>query len=148
MRIRTEISDSEEIVIRCQEKNDRSKRLELAIEEALMKEDTITLSSCGTDYFMPKSEILYFESSGGTVYAHTKDSIFTAHYKLYELESMMAPCFTRVSKSVVANLMQVSSIKRELVGNGVLTFYSCDKKIWFSRAYYKLLQYKLDEMRY
>ena len=37
--------------------------------------------------------------------------------------------------------------KREIVGNGELTFYGCDKRVWFSRAYFKLLQYKLDEMR-
>ena len=59
----------------------------------------------------------------------------------------MAPRFARVSKSAIANLMQISSVKREVVGNGVLTFYGCDKKVWFSRAYFKLLQYKLDEMR-
>ena len=59
----------------------------------------------------------------------------------------MAPRFARVSKSAIANLMLVSSLKRELVGNGVLTFYGSDKQVWFSRAYFKLLQYKLDELR-
>ena len=147
MRIRIETSDSEEIVIRCREKNDRIRRLELAIEEALTREDTITLLSDGADCFVPKGELLYFESSNGAVYAHTKDKIYTAPYKLCELEGMMAPRFARVSKSAIANLMQISSVKREVVGNGVLTFYGCDKKVWFSRAYFKLLQYKLDEMR-
>lgn len=147
MRIRTEISDSEEIVIRCREINDRTKKLEIAIEEALRSEDTITLSSGGTDYFVPKGEILYFESSDGSVYAHTASAIYTARYKLCELESIMAPTFARVSKSAIANLLKVSSVKREIVGNGTLTFYGCDKKVWFSRAYFKLLQYKLDEMR-
>ncbi|MBR6782823.1 MAG: LytTR family transcriptional regulator DNA-binding domain-containing protein [Clostridia bacterium] len=147
VRIRTEISDSEEIIIRCREKNDETKRLILAIEEALAREDTLTLSSSGANYYMPRSEILYFESSNGTVYAHTKDNIYTAHYKLCELEDLLAPHFARVSKSAVANLMQISSVKREVVGNGVLTFYGCDKRVWFSRAYFKLLQYKLNEMR-
>ena len=147
MRIRIETSDSEEIVIRFREKNDRIKRLELAIEEALTREDTVTLSAGGADYFVPKGEILYFESSDGSIYAHTKDHIYTAPYKLFELESIMAPYFTRISKSAVANLMQISSVKREVVGNGVLTFYGCDKKVWFSRAYFKLLQYKLEELR-
>ena len=147
MRIRTEISDSEEIIIRCREKNDRIKRLELMIEEALGQEDTVTLFADGAEFFVPKGEILYFESSEGSVYAHTKDRIYTAHHKLFELESIMAPRFARVSKSAIANLMRVSSLKRELVGNGVLTFYGSDKQVWFSRAYFKLLQYKLDELR-
>ena len=147
MRIRTEISDSEEIVIRCREESDKTKRLALAIEEVLTREDTITLLSGGADYYVPKNEILYFESSNGSVYAHTKNNIYTTHYKLFELEGMMAPHFARVSKSAVANLMQISSVKREMVGNGALTFYGCDKRVWFSRAYYKLLQYKLSEIR-
>ena len=147
MRIRTEISDSDEIIIRCREKNDRVKKLELVIKEALTREDTITLFSGGADYFVSRSEILYFETSSGSVYAHTKDNIYTAQYRLCELEGMMAPCFVRVSKSAVANIMQISSVKREMVGNGVLTFYGCEKKIWFSRTYFKLLQFKLDEMR-
>ena len=147
VRIRTEISDSEEIIIRCREKNDRVKKLELAIEEALTREDTLTLSSGGADCFVPKRDILYFESSNGSVYAHTKDAVYIAHYKLCELESIMAPSFARVSKSAVANIMNISSVKREIVGNGILTFYGCDKRVWFSRAYFKLLQYKLDEMR-
>lgn len=147
MKIRTELSDQEEIVIRCREKTDRINHLELAIRQVLTGEDTITLSSGGAEFFVPKSKILYFESASGTIYAHTTTNIYTAHYKLCELEGMMAPGFTRVSKSAVANLMQVCSIQREVVGNGVLTFYGCDKRVWFSRAYFKLLQYKLDELR-
>ena len=147
MRIRTEISDSEEIVIRCREENDKTRRLTQVIEEALGQEDTVTLFSDGAEFFVPKGEILYFESASGTVYAHTRDNIYTVHRKLFELESIMAPRFARVSKSAIANLMRVSSLKRELVGNGVLTFYGSDKQVWFSRAYFKLLQYKLDELR-
>lgn len=147
MRIRTELSDTDEIVIRCREKNDRVKKLEIAIEEAISREETITLSSGGADYFVPKGEILYFESSNGSVYAHTAKSVYVAHYRLCELESIMAPSFTRVSKSAIANVMMISSVKREIVGNGELTFYGSDKKVWFSRAYFKLLQYKLEEMR-
>ena len=147
VRIRLELSDSEEIVIRCREETDRTERLMRAIEELLTRKDTVVLSLGGAEHFVPKNEILYFESSGGTVYAHTKDSIFTTNYKLYELESIMDPCFTRVSKSVVANLVQVSSIQREVVGNGILTFYGSDKKVWFSRAYSKLLRHKLDEIK-
>ena len=77
VRIRLELSDSEEIVIRCREETDRTERLMRAIEELLTRKDTVVLSSGGAEHFVPKNEILYFESSGGTVYAHTKNSIFT-----------------------------------------------------------------------
>ena len=145
--VRIETAEREEIVIRCRAPSESIYALKAAIEETMRKENTITLMSDGASYFVPKSEILFFESSEGKVYAHTKDAMYTAPYKLFELEERMPPSFVRVSKSVIANLLQIRSLKREVVGNGELTFRGCDKKAYFSRAYYKLLQYKLEEMR-
>ena len=147
MKIRTEISDSEEIVIRCREQNDRIRALESAIEVALRGENEIMLLSSGAEYFIPKADILFFESSDGKVYAHTKDAIYTAPYKLFELEELLPPFFVRISKSTIANVSEIAYLRRELVGNGEMGFRSCDKKVYFSRAYFKLLQYKIDEMR-
>ena len=147
MKIRTEIAEAEEVVIRCRERNDKIRSLESAIEEALRGENEIVLTSGGTDYFIPKINILFFESSEGKVYAHTRDKVYVAPYKLFELENLMPPSFVRVSKSVIANVAEISYLHREIVGNGELGFRNCDKKVWFSRAYFKLLQYKMEEMR-
>ena len=148
MKLRTEISEHEEIIIRCRERNDKIRSLEAAVEEALRGENEIVLSSSGIDYFVPKISILFFESSDGRVYAHTRDKIFTAPYKLFELEALMPQSFVRISKSVIANIAEISYMHREIVGNGELGFRNCDKKVYFSRAYFKLLQYKIDEMRF
>ena len=147
LKIRTEISDTEEIVIRCREKNERARSLEAAIELALRGENEISLFSGGIEYFVPKISILFFESSNGKVYAHTKDRIYSSTFKLFELEELMPSCFVRVSKSAVANISEISYLRREIVGNGEMGFRGCDKKVYFSRAYFKLLQYKIDEMR-
>ena len=147
MKIRTEISDNEEIIIRCRERNDRIRSLEATLEEALRGENEIALFANGIEYFVPKISILFFESSGGKVYAHTKKSIYTAPYKLFELEGIMPSSFTRVSKSTIANVAEISYLRREIVGNGEMGFRGCDKKVYFSRAYFKLLQYKINEMR-
>ena len=147
LKIRTEISDTEEIVIRCREKNERVRSLEAAIELALSGENEISLFSGGIEYFVPKISILFFESSNGKVYAHTKDRIYSSTFKLFELEELMPSCFVRVSKSAVANISEISYLRREIVGNGEMGFRGCDKKVYFSRAYFKLLQYKIDEMR-
>lgn len=147
MKIRTEISDSEEIVIRCRERNDRIRSLEAAIEETLRGENEISLFSDGTEFFVPKISILYFESSGGKVYAHTRDRIYTAPHKLFELEGILPSSFVRVSKSTIANIAEISYLRREIVGNGEMGFRGCEKKVYFSRAYFKLLQYKIEEMR-
>lgn len=145
MKIITEISGSEEIIIKAPK--ERLDILRSAVEEVLKGENEITLVSAGTEYFVPKNEILYFESSNGKVYAHTSQAMYTAPYKLFELETMMPSYFVRVSKSVIANIGRIASMRRELVGNGELTFRGCEKKVYFSRAYFKLLQYKIDEMR-
>lgn len=147
MKIRTEISDSEEIIIRCRERSDRIRSLEAAIEEALRGENEISLFSEGVEYFIPKINVLYFESADGKVYAHTRDKVYVTAYKLFELETIMPPSFTRISKSAIANIAEISYLRRELVGNGELGFRGCDKKVYFSRGYFKLLQYKIDEMR-
>ena len=147
LKIRTEISDTEEIVIRCREKGERARSLEAAIELALRGENEVSLFSGGIEYFVPKINILFFESSNGKVYAHTRDKIYSSSYKLFELEELMPPCFVRVSKSAIANISEISYLRREIVGNGEMGFRGCDKKVYFSRAYFKLLQYKIDEMR-
>ena len=147
MKIRTEISDNEEIIIRCRERNDRIRSLEAAIEETIRGENEISLFSNGTEFFVPKISILYFESSGGKVYAHTRNRIYTAPHKLFELEGILSSSFVRVSKSTIANIAEISYLRREIVGNGEMGFRGCEKKVYFSRAYFKLLQYKIEEMR-
>ena len=150
MRIRTEITDSlveEEIVIRCKVCSERTTRLEEAIETALRGENELMLTVGTDEHFVPKNRILFFESSNGKVYAQTADKTYVAPYRLCELEALLPVSFARISKSAIANVMQVSSLRRELVGNGELSFRGCEKKVYFSRAYYKLLQYKIEEMR-
>ena len=147
MKIRIESAENDELIIRCREPNEKIYALKLAIEDIMRGEYEIALTSGGTEYFIPKNDILFFESFDGKVYAHTKDGMYTAPYKLFELETLMPASFVRISKSAVANLNRVSSIRREVVGNGELAFRDSHKKVYFSRAYYKLLQYKMEEMR-
>ncbi|MBQ3013814.1 MAG: LytTR family transcriptional regulator DNA-binding domain-containing protein [Clostridia bacterium] len=147
MKIRTEICDSEEIVIRCRERNERVRALESAIETAVKCGEELALTDGSAEYFVSRSRILFFESSEGKVYAHTIDRIYKAPYKLFELELMMPPSFVRISKSAIVNITHIESMRREIVGNGELTFKGCDKRLYFSRNYFKLLQYKIEEMR-
>ena len=150
MKIRIEISEQndDEIVIKCRQKNDKIAAIESAIENALGSSGELVLCIGSTEYYIQKSDILFFESSGGKVFAHTKDGMFTTHYRLFELEDIMPSSFVRISKSVIANILLISSLRRELTGNGEITFRGCDKKIYFSRAYYKILKDKIEEMRF
>ncbi len=147
MKIRIELSDRDEIVIRCREQNEKTYGLQSAIEDILRGENELMLMSGGAEHFVLKNDILFFESSEGKVYAHTNENTYVAPYKLFELESLMPSSFVRISKSAIVNIQHISSIRREVVGNGELTFRRSDKKVYFSRAYYKLLQYKIEETR-
>ena len=149
MKIKTVISadNEEEILIRCKSKTEQIKRIESILENLLICEKEMVLTIAETDYYILINDILFFESFDGKIYAHTKNRIFTCKHKLYELEAILPSIFVRISKSTIANIMTITSLRRELVGNGEITFKDCGKKAYFSRGYYKHLRDKMDEMR-
>ncbi len=150
MKIRIEINDTgeDEIVIRCRERDERTDSIERAVEGILKSRRELTLYIGNTEFYVPTADILFFETVDGRVCAHTDDRMYTAHYKLFELESMLPACFVRISKSAIANVMKISSLSRELVGNGTVSFYKTEKIAYFSRAYYKILKDRIEEIRF
>ena len=123
------------------------KLLESAIESIIESESSITLYIRDTEYYIPKRDILYFETESGGVKAHTAEGIYTVGYRLFELERIMPMYFTRVSKSCILNVMKVEAIRRNPIGASEVFLRGCDKKVYVSRAYFKILKEKIDEMR-
>ena len=150
MKIRIEISDEgeDEIIIRCRERDDRIEGIERALEGLVKSRRELALYIGNTEFFVPTSDILFFETVDGKVCAHTSDRMYTAHYKLFELENLLPSSFVRISKSAIVNVMKISSLSRELVGNGEISFYKTEKKTFFSRAYYKILKDRIEEIRF
>jgi DNA-binding LytR/AlgR family response regulator len=150
MKIRIEIADdeSEEIVIRCRERTDEVRLIESVVENLLKGGSELALTIGNREYYIPKSEILFFETYDGKVCAHTKDRMYQTDYKLFQLEEILPAYFVRISKSVIANVRQISSLGRELTGNGEITFKGCNKATYFSRGYYKILKDKIEEVRF
>lgn len=63
--------------------------------------------------FVPLREILYFESVDNKTFFYTKDEVYEVKSKLYELSEKLAnTSFVRISKSTIANLKKLRSIKR------------------------------------
>lgn len=149
MKTRIEICElgDEEIVIRCCEHTKYVEQIQSLLLDLEKSHRELTLSASGAEHYVPVSDILFFESCDGKVYAHTRENIYTAEHKLFELLELLPACFVRASKSCIVNVYPIRSIKRELVGNGVLTFGGSDKKAYFSRNYYKALKQTLEEMR-
>lgn len=151
MNFKCEISpdiENDEVVIRCRNKTHKICVLENIIKNYLDQEQELTLYIQNTEYYIPKRDILYFETEDGKIKAHTTDRIFTTEYKLFELEQIMPACFIRVSKSCVLNTAKVEAITRNLAGASDVFFKDCQKKVCVSRSYYKQLKEKIQEMRF
>ena len=149
MRIKIEISDEcEEIIIRCREHDEKIIEIERALDNVLKGNDEMVLHSSGTEFYVAKSDILFFESEGDKIYAQTANKRYVTTYKLFELESVMPRYFVRISKSTIANVKAITSLRREVIGNGEVTFKNCERFAYFSRSYYKRLREKIDEVRF
>jgi DNA-binding LytR/AlgR family response regulator len=139
---------SESVIINCRERDDRVEIIENAIENALRGIGELTLYIDSTEYYVPKEDILFFETYNGHVWAHTENRMYMSNHKLFELEDIMPSYFVRISKSAVVNVRMISSLRREITGNGELTFKQSDKKVYFSRGYYKTLKDKIEKVRF
>lgn len=150
MKIRIEISqaEDEEIIIKCKERTDKISHLETVIENVVRGDSLLVLYIGNTEYYISKKDVLFFETYDGKVCAHTKERMYMTTYKLFELEDIMPSYFVRVSKSVIVNIKKISSLCRELTGNGEITFTDCDKNTYFSRGYHRILKDKIEEVRF
>ena len=74
------------------------------------------------EYYLDLSEILFFETEGSKIYAHTQKDAYEVRLKLYELEAILPRYFSRVSKSTIANIRQVYSVDKSFSGTGTISF--------------------------
>ena len=100
-----------------------------------------------TEYYLETDRILFFETEGSQVLAHTETEIFEARKKLYELEDMLGSDFLRISKSAIVNLNRIYAIRRNLAASSEISFQGTHKQIYVSRAYIKVLKERLEEKR-
>lgn len=74
--------------------------------------------SCVSDekiYEVSVSDILYIETVDNKSFVYTQKNVYETKQRLYELEEMLKEKrFLRISKSMLLNLMKVSSIKPAL----------------------------------
>jgi DNA-binding LytR/AlgR family response regulator len=137
----------EEIVIICAERNKKIKRLERVIENALGGDAEMILSLGDVEYFVPKKDVLFFETSDGKVAAHTRDRMYYTSYTLLGLEGVLPESFMRVSKSCIVNVAEICAISHALTGNGEILFKESSKHVYVSRGYYKALKEKIYEIK-
>ena len=110
MKIRVEIdpeAPEEEIVLHCRELTPEVVKLQQLLAKQIKSAGQIILYQNDTEYYLETDRILFFETEGSQVLAHTETEIFEARKKLYELEDMLGSDFLRISKSAIVDRKSV-----------------------------------------
>ena len=150
MKVKIEIDPAlaeDEVLIRCRKMDEHILRLQQEISQTAPEKNCIALQDAGTSYFAPLDEILFFETEGKHIQAHTASRLYLTERKLYELEETLPGSFMRISKSTIVNLAHIYSITRNLAASSAVAFYGTPKKVYVSRSYYKALIERLGEKR-
>ena len=86
-------------------------------------------------HILKPDDVHYFHTENDHIIAVTKDGSFILKEKLYELEALLpSRKFIRLSKSVIANLNQLSRFEASF--NGTLcVYFKSGKKEYVSRTY-------------
>lgn len=149
MKIRIEVSDQveDEVIIRCKEITPEIVQLQKNLADQTKKKESIVLFQGDTEYYIDVSQILFFETEGQKVIAHTRTEAYETGKKLYELEELLGNSFQRISKSSIVNVSKIYSIKRNVTASSEIEFLGTHKQIYVSRSYYKALKDRLEEKR-
>lgn len=92
MRIRIEIVESsieEEVIIRCSRLSKEVEALQKAAAQITAGKQRFGFFKGDTEYYLSLEEVLFFETEGREIHAHTVDNVYQTVYKLYELEALI-----------------------------------------------------------
>ena len=94
-------------------------------------------------HFIALNDILYFEVVDGGIFFYTNGKTYESVLKLYKIEeATQNTSFARISKTVVANLRKMTSIKKAEHSRLVATMVSGEKLV-VSRQYVSEIKRKL-----
>lgn len=94
-------------------------------------------------FFIPIKDIFYFESVDGNIFFYTENDTYEATAKLYAIEEKLEKLqFARISKTVIANLDKMSSIKKAESSRLIATLVNKEKLV-VSRQYVSEIKKKL-----
>lgn len=150
MKIRIEIDENlieEEVIVRGGSLNEQVQQIQRALSEIFKQEQRIVFHKDETEYYLPLTEILFFETDGKAIHAHTVSDIYLIKHRLYELEEILPGYFMRVSKSTILNVRCIYAINRSVSTSCVVQFKDTHKQVYVSRYYYKPLRNRLEEKR-
>jgi len=129
-----------EIVINCQTID---AEIEKVISAIRLIDNMIAGKINSEMFFIPASEIYYFETVDNKTFFYTKDIMYETQLKLYQVEEkLLGTTFIKTNKSTIANLKKVKSIKSEFNSRIIASLLN-GEKIIISRQYMKCIKSKL-----
>ena len=146
MKLRIEVDDSlseNEVIIRCARIDDKVQKIQAQIRS--ISSPRLVFYKGLEEFYLPLEEILFFETEGEKVYAHTTKDAFMVKHRLYELEKILPREYIRISKATIANTSRIYAIERKLTSSSQIRFTNTHKSIYASRHYYNSLKEKMNE---
>ena len=144
LKLRIELTDGsveDEVVIRCNRVDDNVQKLQEFILS--LSAPRMTFYKGSQEYYLPLEDILFFETEGEQVFAHTATDAFKVKHRLYELEEILPRMFIRIAKGTIVNSKQIYAINRNLTSSSKISFPNTHKHIYVSRHYYSALREKM-----
>ena len=144
MKLRIELTDGsveDEVVIHCGRVDSNVQKLQEFILN--LSSPQMTFYKGTQEFFLPLEEILFFETEGEQVFAHSALDAYKVKYRLYELEEILPRHFTRAAKGTIVNTKHIYAIARNLTSSSKIIFSGTHKHIYVSRHYYKSLKEKM-----
>lgn len=150
VKIHIEVIDGlaeDEVIIRCNRVDETIQKINQYVLEQSSSRPKITFYKKNQEFYFPLNDVLFFETEGERIYAHTANDAYLVKYRLYELEGMLPRHFVRVAKSTIANIMQVYSVARNITAASLISFINSHKHVYASRSYYRELRQRMEERR-
>lgn len=149
MKVRLETDDNlteTQVIIRAPINNDEAQQIKTMLNQLASINTPWSFYKQTTKYYLSLRDILFFETQGRRINAHTVDDIYSTKLRLYELEEQLPHSFVRISKSAIINVDQVLALTRS-ISTCLVEFKGTHKQVYASRRYFKQLQARLNEMR-
>ena len=148
MKLRIEVTDGsteDEVIIRCGRVDDNIQKLQAFIQS--MSAPKMIFYKDTQEFYLPIEEVLFFETEGEQIHAHTRNDAFRVKHRLYELEEKLPHSFVRAAKGTIVNTTHIYAINRNLTASSQVKFAGTHKQIYVSRHYYSSLKDKMNERR-
>ena len=133
-------ADETEVLVLCREINAEIEEIVSQIGLA----GKVMVGRLGDEtFFIPVGDVLYLESVDGNIFFYTDGGMYESTQRLYQLEEMLAKTtFARISKTAIANLSKMRSIK-PIGGSRLAATMVNGEKVQVSRAYVAEIKKKL-----